>query len=310
MLERLVFTVLFAIATCVQAQPSPSFDCAKATTKVEKLICQSPDLAQLDADMGAMYKPGAGKWYARLHAAWLARRNQCADAACLAAAYQAHTGQLESLNFLAWNNELVYVGVLDIASDQAAITREQQAWRKLLDQCADLACVTKTFADRDAALKALHKSVPRAAMKKYANPALGIGFDYLENRRVEPCGAANCVRLMGVATSDGSPAILEIRVQDGSLKEVAGSLWQRRGGKWMASGRFSEAEVEQYSGPWKGLQATIECSFSDRNGMHAAGECNTYLLSNGKRAIVISDTAVSGKDPASLATIASMHFLR
>lgn len=267
MLERRVFTVLFAIATCVQAQPSPSFDCAKAATRVDKLIC-------------------------------------------LAAAYQAHSGRLESLNFLAWNNELAYVGVLDIASDQAAITHEQQAWRKLLDQCADLACVNKTFAQRDAALKALHKNVPRAAMKKYANQALGIGFDYLENRRVAPCGAPNCVRLMGVAMSDGSPAILEIRVQDGSLKEVAASLWQRRGDKWMASGCFSEAEVADYSGPWKGLQATTECSFSDRNGMHAAGECNTYLLSNGKRAIVVSDTAVSGKDAASLATIASIHFLR
>jgi uncharacterized protein len=310
MLKSAVFGVLLAIAGGAQVQAQASFDCAKGATKVEKMICQSPDLARLDSNMSAMYKPGAGKWYVRLHAAWLAQRNKCADAACLAAAYAAHTDKLESLNFLDWDNELAYVGVLDIARDQATVTRGQQAWRKLLDQCVELACVERTYAERDVALKALLKSVPRAAMKKYTNKALGIGFEYLENRSVEPCAAAACVRLTGVATSDGSPEILEIHVQDGSLMEVAGSLWQRRGDKWMASGRFSESEVAQYSGAWKGLQASTECSFSDRNGMHAAGECNTYLLSNGKRAIVITDTAVSGKDPASEATIDSVHFLR
>lgn len=88
---------------------------------------------------------------------------------------------------------------------------------------------------------------------------------------------------------------------------MADEIWQRRGAKWMASGRFSEAEVAQYS---NGLQATTECSYTDRNGPRAAGECNTYLLSNGKRAIIVTDTAVSGKDAASLATVASIHFLR
>jgi hypothetical protein len=56
--------------------------------------------------------------------------------------------------------------------------------------------------------------------------------------------------------------------------------------------------------------APCQAAFGDRNGEHAAGERNTGLLSNGKRAIVIADTAISGKDAASQATIASVHFLR
>ena len=45
------------------------------------------------------------------------------------------------------------------------------------------------------------------------------------------------------------------------------------------------------------------CGFHDRNGFHAAGECNTYLCSNGKRAIVVRDDGVSGKAEASAVTI-------
>lgn len=274
MFKSAVFAVSLAMAGGVQAQSGPSFDCDKAASKVEKMICQSPELAELDSKMAAMYKPDAGKWYVRLHAAWLV------------------------------------LGALDIAKDQASLIREQQGWRKLLDQCADLACVKRRYAERQAVLKAQKTSVARAAMKKYADTKLGIGFDYLENRTVERCEDADCVRLTGVAMSDGSPMLLEIRVQDGSLTAVADAIWERRGARSMAAGRFSEAEVAQYGGPWKGLQATTECSFRDRNGIHAAGECNTYLRSNGKRSIVISDTAASGKDAAGEATIASVHFLR
>ncbi|RZF58642.1 hypothetical protein EWE75_24285, partial [Sphingomonas populi] len=38
------------------ARVSPSFDCAKAATKVEKTICGSPSLSRADADVATLYR--------------------------------------------------------------------------------------------------------------------------------------------------------------------------------------------------------------------------------------------------------------
>ena len=35
---------------------SASFDCAKATTKIEKVICANPKLSELDEKLSALYK--------------------------------------------------------------------------------------------------------------------------------------------------------------------------------------------------------------------------------------------------------------
>jgi uncharacterized protein len=320
MLKRFLIGSFLSVALSAQAEPAPSFDCAKAASNVEKLICQSPELAELDREMATLYAFGAPaiplwssriepNWMARIQALWLKQRDKCGDIDCLGASYQGHIENLDSLKFLDWDVETDYMAVLDIAKDQRAVMRDQQGWRKLLDRCIDMRCLEQAFAQRRTILSDLLKSVPRAGMKKYVNKKLGIGFDFLENRTVEPCDDADCVKLLAVATARDTPVILEIHVQEGSLSAAAHSIWKRRGAKWMAAGRFSEAEVEPYSNGWQGLQATNECSYSDRSGMHAAGECNTYLRSNGKRAIIIRDTAVSGKDAASLATIASVRFL-
>ncbi len=317
MLKRFAFGILIAVALSGMPGPAlaePSFDCQKAATKVEQMICATPSLGQLDWEMNELYTKNVGgpaKWLSRLQANWLAQRNRCGDAACLSASYHGQVEKLEGLKDLDWDNESAYGAVIDIAKDQGAVERGQQAWRSSLDRCADMACVESSFAQRQAVLESLKKTVARAGMKKYVNKALGIGFDYLENRTVVACSKPDCVQLMGRAMGMGSPYLLEIGVIDGNLRTAAGTLWERRGKKWFTSGRGGyETEVEDYTDGWKGLHAITICGFSDRNGFHGAGECNTYLRSNGKRAVIIRDDGVSGRDGASATTISTIHFIR
>lgn len=70
-----------------------SFDCTKASTNVEILICKTPSLSRSDEELSAIYKqavavainPDAVKQEQRN---WIARmRNKCSNAQCLAVAY-------------------------------------------------------------------------------------------------------------------------------------------------------------------------------------------------------------------------------
>jgi len=86
-----------AVLLPVMAVPAvaASFDCVKAATDVERMICTDPALGALDGELAAAYGAAlvaAGADDARLtddQRAWLARRDRCADADCVAAAYRA-----------------------------------------------------------------------------------------------------------------------------------------------------------------------------------------------------------------------------
>jgi uncharacterized protein YecT (DUF1311 family) len=97
------------LAACLLAGPATaaSFDCAKARTNVEKLVCASTELGALDERLAATFKaigpepegdPGWGHWAPRVddQRRWLSDvRNACRDAACLRAAYIARIGVLQ-----------------------------------------------------------------------------------------------------------------------------------------------------------------------------------------------------------------------
>lgn len=76
-----------------------SFDCAKASTVIETLICRDPGLSQLDDRLAAAYAAvrahsGNLAQLSSAQRAWLARRNQCQTAACVSDAYSARLGEL------------------------------------------------------------------------------------------------------------------------------------------------------------------------------------------------------------------------
>jgi uncharacterized protein len=82
-----------------------SFDCAKAQTRVEKLICSNETVVELDEYLGRYYAAGRealeGGAVACLQAdqaQWLeAARNACTEAACLESAYLHRLGELDAL---------------------------------------------------------------------------------------------------------------------------------------------------------------------------------------------------------------------
>lgn len=82
----------------------PSFDCHRASTLAEKMVCVDPGLARWDRRLDAAYRKARGLQaepaeLGRAQAAWLAAREQAASASpeALASAYEARVGELEAL---------------------------------------------------------------------------------------------------------------------------------------------------------------------------------------------------------------------
>ncbi|MBV5274960.1 MAG: hypothetical protein JZU52_15385 [Lamprocystis purpurea] len=80
--------------------PVVDWDCGKARTAVERLICANPDVRAQDGRMGALYADlqASGRLPERLQKAWLlGQRNACDNADCLRAVYAERIRYLESL---------------------------------------------------------------------------------------------------------------------------------------------------------------------------------------------------------------------
>lgn len=68
-----------------------SFPCAKAKSKVEKLVCADPALSKLDDELAAEYKKAASDWDTVYNGQreWLRNiRDRCTTASCLTQAYR------------------------------------------------------------------------------------------------------------------------------------------------------------------------------------------------------------------------------
>lgn len=84
-----------------QEPARPSFDCARATTDAERMICASPELARLDRRMARIYRYGqreqllSGQIVAEQRI-WLQLREICPNEECLRAAYEERIATLRS----------------------------------------------------------------------------------------------------------------------------------------------------------------------------------------------------------------------
>ncbi len=81
--------------TTASSSSAPSFNCAKASTEVEKAICGSKPLSTLDAILAKQYK-AAGSSAKADQKAWLSSRNSCQDSECVASRYAERLLQLGS----------------------------------------------------------------------------------------------------------------------------------------------------------------------------------------------------------------------
>jgi uncharacterized protein len=75
---------------------SPSFDCGKVTTMVEKLICTNPELSKLDVSLAETYKEAVSKDRSIRddQRAWNVEKNKCSDVDCLKTTYEDRISEL------------------------------------------------------------------------------------------------------------------------------------------------------------------------------------------------------------------------
>lgn len=79
---------------------SPSFDCAKASTGAERLICSNQELAAADVQLSQVYKAALNKAADKAalrneQIGWMrSQRDACSDASSMLQVYQARTSQL------------------------------------------------------------------------------------------------------------------------------------------------------------------------------------------------------------------------
>jgi len=94
---------LIATLLACSAAGAASFDCKKAATLTEKMICANGKVSDLDEHLGRYYfaaRAAVGHGASCLvknQREWIARRNACKDAACLERLYLSRLAELDAL---------------------------------------------------------------------------------------------------------------------------------------------------------------------------------------------------------------------
>lgn len=75
-----------------------SFDCEKAGTSIEKMICGDADLSKYDDELGVLYKKAREAFpeEKKKQKAWIVERNQCDSANCLMNLYKQRNLELQA----------------------------------------------------------------------------------------------------------------------------------------------------------------------------------------------------------------------
>jgi uncharacterized protein len=106
MLNRNSWLVLLTTFALANPASAASFDCSKAASKIEKMICQDEELSRLDGQLGEKFNAAARlstqpDQLKNAQRSWLRdRRNPCTDKPCLVAAYQLRMQELDKANNL------------------------------------------------------------------------------------------------------------------------------------------------------------------------------------------------------------------
>jgi uncharacterized protein len=88
--------LLFILALTTLSLFGTSFDCTKATTKVEKMICADEELSKLDEKLSEVYTSFylLTKEIKTDQRAWMKQRNQCQDNTCVQTLYKQRIEEL------------------------------------------------------------------------------------------------------------------------------------------------------------------------------------------------------------------------
>lgn len=99
-----------------------SFDCAKAGTKVEHIICDTQEISKLDDELSAAYKAAQQdktnvEKLKQAQKQWMKERNGCADAACVQSAYRKRVEQLNLTQNVAAQPRITQTGAVNAGTN-------------------------------------------------------------------------------------------------------------------------------------------------------------------------------------------------
>lgn len=97
-----ITTTLLGCLMLASPAQAASFDCAKAQTKVEHLICDNPEISTLDDEMAASYKAALqnqaqAEVTKQTQKMWMKERNGCAEENCVKRVYEERLSSLRSV---------------------------------------------------------------------------------------------------------------------------------------------------------------------------------------------------------------------
>lgn len=101
-MKRLLLILLGWLALSFAAQAA-SFDCSKAQSKIEKMICADAELSRLDEEIAKVYGEVLKKFpdealLKKQQHGWLKARNRCKDISCLSDYYRGRLAELNEAN--------------------------------------------------------------------------------------------------------------------------------------------------------------------------------------------------------------------
>jgi uncharacterized protein YecT (DUF1311 family) len=98
LLSTVIFSCSLLLASESSSTISPSFDCSKATTSAERMICGNEELSQLDTKLSKIYKSFylLTKEIKEDQRVWIKQRDKCQDSACIQKLYQQRVEELSA----------------------------------------------------------------------------------------------------------------------------------------------------------------------------------------------------------------------
>jgi|GEM_PF-5406898 len=158
--------LLLMITASAQAA---SFDCKKAQSKVEHLICDNPEISKLDEELSVAYKAALqAKQQAvdikQAQKQWMKERNDCADAACVKTAYQNHLLVLQQTKFSDTQSDVADNAHRQNISTPLYELLQEEPYEPLSEICEEFTAMLNAFGPEEPQMRCeqkLHPAFPK-----------------------------------------------------------------------------------------------------------------------------------------------------
>lgn len=188
-----------------QAAQAASFDCRKAATKIEKLICSDDKLSKLDEKLNSAYKTalqddGQAIAIRQTQKQWIKERNSCFDATCVKNVYETRLVALSSFGESA---------KISLAKEPASAF------------CAEIGKLKRTV---ESEIKGAHQTFYTYALDKYYLYGEGTSVSEFRNIDIDGDGKNDYVQ-MGCSASTvlpSDPCMLSVKLSSGEEFDFEG----------------------------------------------------------------------------------------